>query len=95
MFDTQVIIESDADMQCTLCNFKEAKEEDKLAKYRTIHVQECVEVILERDDRLEPLEPRPPCKRALEKQYRGKVSASKETVCLIDHYNHCRQRELM
>lgn len=54
-----------SDVQCALSNFKEAREEEKLVKYSTIPVQECTEVMLERDDHMEPLNPRPPCKRTV------------------------------
>ena len=50
-------IESDGDVMCALSTFKEAGEEERHKRYRTIHVQECVQVMLEGDDRLEPLIP--------------------------------------
>ena len=72
------MIESDTDLICALCSFKEAAEQNSSTHYRTIHVQECVEVMLERDDRLEPLHPSlhtpaPPHKRQQERQGVTKV----------------------
>ena len=58
---------------CALSTFKEAGEEERHKRYRTIHVQECVQVMLEGDDRLEPLIPTQLSQKPAEKKQRGKV----------------------
>ena len=51
----QVIIESNGDLQEALVSFAEVANSNLSAQYQTLHVEECLEVMLEREDRREPL----------------------------------------
>ena len=51
----QVTIESDCDIRCTLTSFLEASQRNESSQFRTLHVQECMQVMLERDGHSEPL----------------------------------------
>ena len=53
-----VPIESDGDLHVTLTSFVEVAEGGAATRLCTLHVRECTEVILKRNDRLEPLQPR-------------------------------------
>ena len=55
-------IESDGDLRGALTSFLEVAQNDLSVEFRTIHVHECIEVLLQRADRVEPLEPRLPSK---------------------------------
>lgn len=46
-------------MQCALVSFAEVAASGLAPEYRTLHLLECVEVMLQRDDRCEPLSPAP------------------------------------
>ena len=52
----QVPIESDKDAKSALVAFREAQETGSDVEYHTIHIEECVEVVLERANHKEPLE---------------------------------------
>jgi len=54
-----VEIESDGDLQAALTSFVEVAESGLPVQFRTIHVSECMKVLLQRCDRWEPLEPQP------------------------------------
>ena len=47
----------DADLRCALTSFMEVAENGLPARFRTLHAQECIEVILQRDECIEPLDP--------------------------------------
>ena len=49
-------IESDGDLRAALTSFAEVAADCLPVKYRTFHVRECVEILLQRDARVEPLE---------------------------------------
>lgn len=63
-------------MKYALLAFAEGFEKDTDIKYSTLHVQECMEVLLERDSYCEPLvNPRdkPPCSSSKPHQFTRKV----------------------
>ena len=51
------MIESDRDAQEALAAFIDASGNNQDVRYRSIHVRECSKVLLQREDRFEPLEP--------------------------------------
>ena len=51
----QVIIESNGDLQEALVSFAEIANSNLPAQHWTLHVEKCLEVMLEREDRREPL----------------------------------------
>ena len=51
-----MVIESDGDLRAALASIVEVAGSDLPHKFRTIHISECTEVMLQRDDRCEPLE---------------------------------------
>ena len=53
-----VPIESDGDLHVALTSFVEVAEGGAATRLHTLHVCECTEVMLKRNDRLEPLQPR-------------------------------------
>jgi len=55
-----VTTESNGDLHAALISFIEAAETDKSPKYHTLHISECTEVVLQRENRVEPLEPKVP-----------------------------------
>ena len=67
----------------TLSTFKE-QEKKSSTIYRTIHVQECVKVMLERDDRVEPLNPTPLSRKRTEKKQRGKQLRVNKKIGMIN-----------
>ena len=52
-----MVIESDRDAQEALAAFIDASGNNQDVRYRSIHVRECSKVLLQREDRFEPLEP--------------------------------------
>ena len=62
----QVTIESDGDLHGALVSFLELAHSDAsdAVHLRTIHIEECVEVMMQRDGRAEPLEPHMSKKRS-------------------------------
>lgn len=56
-------IESDGDLRAALTSFAEVATDCLPVKYRTFHVRECVEILLRRDARVEPLELQTPSKK--------------------------------
>ena len=52
-----MVIESDRDAQEALATFIDASDNNQDVRYRSIHVRECSKVLLQREDRFEPLEP--------------------------------------
>ena len=60
----QVMIESDGDLHGALVSFLEVAEAGSDAvPYRTLHIEECMEVMMQRDKYVEPLEVHPSSKR--------------------------------
>ena len=60
----QVMIESDGDLHGALVSFLEvAGVGNDAVAYRTLHIEECVEVMMERDKHTEPLEAHSSSKR--------------------------------
>ena len=53
-----MVIESDGDLSTALASFIEVAGSNLPPKFRTIHISECTEVMLQQDDRCEPLEPK-------------------------------------
>lgn len=51
-----MVIESDRDAQEALTAFIDASSNNQDVCYRSIHVRECRKVLLQREDRFEPLE---------------------------------------
>lgn len=52
----QVIIESDGDLRTALVSFLELSQANSAVHLRTVHIEECVEVMMLRDEHAEPLE---------------------------------------
>ena len=52
-------IESDGDLQSALSSFLEVAENGFPVQFRTLHVRECIQVMLQRDDQVVPLDPQP------------------------------------
>ena len=58
------MIESDGDLHGALVSFLElAGASNDAVAYRTLHIEECVEVMMERKSHTEPLEPHSSSKR--------------------------------
>jgi len=55
-----VTVESNGNLHAALISFIEAAETDKSSEYCILHIIECMEVVVQRDDRVEPLEPKVP-----------------------------------
>ena len=76
---------SDADLQTALKTFVEVKKQGLLLKYRAIHVRECVQVMLHRDELEVPLDPTQ-SKPSLSKKRRdspsNKQTAAAKKVCI-------------
>ena len=51
----QITIESDSDLRCALNAFAEMSATNGPVEFRSLHAQECIEIILDRDDHSEPL----------------------------------------
>ena len=60
-----VAVESDGDLRTALTSFADVAAGCLPVKYRTFHVRECMEVLLQRDDRVELLKPQLPSKKRL------------------------------
>ena len=57
-------IESDRDLHGALvCLLEVAEAGSDAVSYRTLHIEECVEVMMQRDKHVEPLEVHPSSKR--------------------------------
>ena len=59
-----MMIESDGDLHGALVSFLEVAEAGSDAvPYQTLHIEKCVEVMMQRDKHVEPLEMHPSSKR--------------------------------
>ena len=79
-------IESNGDLHAALISFIEAAETEKSPEYRTLHISECTEVMLQRDDRVESLEPK--ATGTSQKRPSGLLAPSAKKVSLYGTPNH-------
>ena len=86
----QITIEIDSDLCCALRTFVEMSVDGRPLEHRSLHAQECTEVILERDDHSEPLEPYTIPTTTPSRRKRG-ISGSSGTkkVCNTLFCNNC------
>ena len=77
----QVMIESDGDLHGALVSFLEvAGAGNDTVPFRTLHIEECVEVMMQRDKHTEPLEMHSSSKRPTT-DADGQVAKRPKQVC--------------
>ena len=77
---SQVTMESDRDVQEALTAFVDAAKQQTDVKYCTIHVKECVVILLQRSNRAEPLEPKQCSSKPSQSRKRSRTSASTQST---------------
>jgi len=82
----QITIESDADLSLALRTFAEMSETNSPMEFRSLHALECIEVVLDRDDHSEPLQPRvmTSTRQAGNKRKRSSVADSAHTKKVLN-----------
>ena len=84
------MIESDGDLHGALLSFlKLAMASNDAVAYRTLHIEECVEVMMERKSHTEPLEPCTFIKQTsqLNTDTDGVYSSKKNQACMNHGYS--------